>query len=424
MQVLMFGWEFPPFNKGGLGTACHGLSHGLIKHGTTINFVLPKIPSIPKSTNNISIINAESFSTNSNSKINFTPIKSLLLPYGGEKDYSNTYNELIILNNKTSTDTKESQDLYGKNLYQEVHRFAQKAYDIAKHTPHDIIHTHDWMTYPAGEIAKKASNQPLITHIHATEFDRTGDNPNQTIYDLERRGLETSDHIIAVSEYTKNKIIKNYGISPHKITVVHNAVHRFNNYLNKKTQPRLKNNDKIVLFLGRLTIQKGPDYFIKMAAKVLEKFKKVKFVISGSGDMMEYIIHETAKLGIAQYFLFTGFIRGSDIDRVYQSADLYVMPSVSEPFGITPLEAIKNGTPVLISKQSGVSEVIKNALKVDFWDIDEMANKVLSILHYQPLNATLIKNSQTELSHLSWKKQAHKIKKVYLSAINKQKSQK
>jgi glycosyltransferase involved in cell wall biosynthesis len=423
MKVLMFGWEFPPFNHGGLGTACQGITRGLIQHGTEIYFVLPKIPRNINISTAVKIVNADQFTVSPEMKkhLKIIPINSSLLPYqtcmGYEKYLTEISKQYQLSSISSSSD--HNCNLYGQNLYDEVHRYAAKAYNIAKHHPHDLIHAHDWMTYPAAEIAKKTSGKQVIAHIHATEFDRTGDHPNQEIYDLERHGLEIADHIICVSEYTKKKIIQNYGIPEDKIEVVHNAVDQFDGYLTSRPKPKLQKKDKIVLFLGRMTMQKGPDYFVEMAAKVLQKMPRVKFVMAGSGDMMEYVINRSAQLGIAKNILFTGFLRGVDIDRVYQSADLYVMPSVSEPFGITPLEAIKHGTPVLISKQSGVSEILVNALKVDFWDVDEMANKVLATLHYYPLQKTLIRTARDELKRMSWEKQAGKIKKVYEKVLKR-----
>ena len=299
----------------------------------------------------------------------------------------------------------------------EVSRYAFEAGQHAKEVQHEIIHSHDWLTVQAGVEAQKISGKPHLLHIHATEFDRSGENPNQVIYDLERQGMEKSDHIIAVSEYTKQIIIKHYGIEEDKIDVVHNAVkpnlsvYQKNHHINKT--------DAVVLFLGRMTMQKGPDYFLKMAQKVLAHRKRVKFVMAGDGDMMQKMVHLATHLRIERNVLFTGFLKGAEIDRAYRSADLYVMPSVSEPFGITPLEAIMHGAPVLISKQSGVSEVIKNALRVDFWDTEEMASKVLAVLDYQPLQKTLQEQAKKEMKKLHWHGQAGKIVKVYDKLIKK-----
>jgi len=266
------------------------------------------------------------------------------------------------------------------------------------------------MTFRAGIKAKEVSGKPLIVHVHATDFDRTGGNPNQAVYDIEKEGMRAADKIIAVSNYTKDMIIKHYGISPNKVEVVHNAVEQ---EVNIRKDSKIEHQDKIVLFLGRLTLQKGPDYFIEAAHRVLQILPNTKFIIAGSGEMYRRMVDRAAELGMGKNMLFTGHLTGEDIDRAYQMADLYVMPSVSEPFGITPLESLKNNTPVLISKQSGVSEVLKNALKVDFWDIDEMTNKIVSVLSYSPLKKSLIENGQRELEKITWDNAADKCINIY-----------
>lgn len=414
MKILMFGWEFPPFSYGGLGTACQGIVEGLGHHDVHLTLVLPRAKSIKSK--NLHIVQVDELLRNA--KLNqkdFAKIISMdsnLTPYITPDTYlsqldkgsPNAHNGKNNCNNPTNMP-------YGHNLFEEINRYANKAFIIGKKHHHHLIHAHDWLTMPAGMMAKRASEKPLISHIHATEFDRTGDNPNQQVYDVERKGMEASDHIIAVSEFTKQKIIKHYGISPDKISVVHNAVIKEKEY--SKLNPNIKKPDHIVLFLGRITLQKGPEYFLHMAKRVLEYEPKTKFVMAGGGDMMHYTIKLAASLGIAKNVLFAGYLSGSEIDRTYAHADLYVMPSVSEPFGITPLEAIRNGTPVLISKQSGVSEVIKNALCVDFWDTEEMANKVIAVLRHKSLKKVLIKESRSELDRISWKKQAARIYDIY-----------
>jgi glycosyltransferase involved in cell wall biosynthesis len=304
--------------------------------------------------------------------------------------------------------------IYGKDIMEEVYRYAAKAAVHAKHVPHDIIHTHDWLTAEAGIQAQKISDRPFVMHVHATEFDRSGDNPNQAVYDLERRGMEHANRVIAVSEFTKKLLNKHYGIPEWKIEVVHNAVRP--NFSTYHKSHHINPSDKVVLFLGRMTMQKGPDYFLRMARKVLDHMKRAKFIMAGDGDMMNQVINMAIDLDIDKNVLFSGFLKGDEVARAYAEADLYVMPSVSEPFGIAPLEAIRQGTPVLISKQSGISEVIKNALRVDFWDIDEMANKVIAALEMPALHQTLREHSAKELEKMSWHKQAGKITEVYEKA--------
>jgi glycosyltransferase involved in cell wall biosynthesis len=378
MRVLMFGWEFPPNNQGGLGTACEGLVKGLTHQDIDVTLVLPQAQESHIS--RLKIVSP-----------NFKKIKvnSLLQAYQTESSYDQRYE-------------KSNRSLYGRNLFSEVIRYAQAAEQIAREEEFDVIHAHDWLTYKAGVAAKKVSGKPLVVHMHATEFDRTGGNgTNQFVYDIEKEGMEQADLVLPVSNFTKDKVIKHYGIDPAKIYVVHNAVefnhHRFHHeLLDKKGQ--------MVLFLGRVTLQKGPDYFIETAKKVLQHKKDVTFVIAGTGDMKERLIRQVAAWGLGDKILFAGFLRGKEIDRMYQMADVYVMPSVSEPFGITPLEAMRNDVPVIISKQSGVSEVISHCLKVDFWDIDETVNKILGVLEYRELSNCLKQNGTEEVYRFGEKK--------------------
>ena len=304
--------------------------------------------------------------------------------------------------------------MYGASLFEEVYKYSEVAKDIALSEDFDIIHCHDWMTFQAGINAKKIKNKPLVVHVHSTEFDRTGGNGvNQHVYDIERYGMEYADFVIAVSNFTKNKIIKHYGINPEKIGVVHNAIE-----LKDDAVFEIKKYEKVVLFLGRITLQKGPDYFLYAAKKVLDYDPDVKFIIVGSGDMERFIIEKAAELGISKNVLFAGFLQGNEVSKAYKMADLYVMPSVSEPFGITALESIRNGTPVLMSKQSGVSEVIKHCLKADFWDVDDIANKILAALHYKALHQTLKEHGSLEIKKFNWDEPAKKCINIYNKLIN------
>jgi glycosyltransferase involved in cell wall biosynthesis len=298
-------------------------------------------------------------------------------------------------------------------MYGEVQRYAELAVRLAANEEFDIIHAHDWMTYPAGVAVARASGKPLIVHVHSTEFDRSGEHVNQVIYDIERMGMHNADKVIAVSYLTRSIIINRYGISGDKVEVVYNGVERNGGSNWPIGDTTIKKDEKIVLFLGRITMQKGPDYFLRAAKKVLEKIDNVRFVMVGSGDLMHRAVEMAAELGIGSKVLFTGFLRGEDVHKIYKMADLYVMPSVSEPFGIAPLEALDNDVPVIISKQSGVSEVLKHALKVDFWDVDEIANKIIAVLKYPPLGITLRSHGNYEVRKLRWKDSATRCAKIY-----------
>jgi len=396
MRVLMFGWEFPPFHSGGLGVACEGLAKALALQGVQVIFVLPK--KLDYSYPFCKIIFASE-------NLEIKAVNSLLKPYLT----SSTYKELA--------DKIGLKNFYASDLFREVLDYGHNAQRIAKKESFDIIHAHDWLSFPAGIAAKKISKKPLVVHVHATEFDRTGSNPNPVVFAIEKIGMEQADIVVAVSQFTKNKIVENYGIDEAKIKVVHNAIDQnfFNQELKSPNEllDLKKAGKKIVLFVGRITLQKGPDYFLKAAAMVLQFNPNVIFIVAGSGDMARQIIEQAAGAGIADNFLFAGFLTGDDLKKAYQAADLFVMPSVSEPFGLTALESVALGTPVLLSKQSGVSEVIKNCLKVDFWDIDEMTNKILACLNYPVLNATLQEESQKELNRISWETSAKKCLNIY-----------
>ena len=418
MKAFMLGWEFPPYISGGLGTACYGLTKAMSKLGTEILFVLPKVGR-PGQSSHIKILGAEGYVKTEElsdfQNIRFKAIISPLRPYVPSQ--ADEASENRRKNNYTHTwysDYSEQSQLYSHDLYAQVCRFAGKAAEIASIEDFDVIHAHDWMTYPAGVEVAHLSGRPLVVHVHSTEFDRSGEHVNQTIYDIERQGMHEADKIIAVSNYTKNIIVNRYGISPEKVEVVYNGVEN-NNDTSVQVLP--DKSDRIVLFLGRITMQKGPEYFIAAAKKVLEKIKNVKFVMAGDGDMTHRMIEYAAWLGIGHKVFFTRFLRGADVDRAYQMADLYVMPSVSEPFGIAPLEAIRHGVPVLISKQSGIAETLKNALKVDFWDINQMANKMAAVLKHSPLSRALRENGSIEIRKFRWEDAAARVNKIYMEML-------
>ena len=304
---------------------------------------------------------------------------------------------------------------YEGDMVANAERYARLVVAISRGERFDVIHAHDWMTFPAGLALAQVTGKPLVIHVHSTEFDRSGENINQRMYDIERRGMHGATRVVCVSNLTQSICVRRYGVDISKTEVVYNGIE------NEEYQPhegdRIESNDRIVLFLGRITMQKGPEYFIRAAKRVLEKVPNVKFVVAGSGDMTTRMIEEAAHYGIGHRVLFTGFVRGKQVDEVFRMADCYVMPSVSEPFGIAPLEAMRNDVPVIISKQSGVSEVLTHALKVDFWDIDEMANKIVAVLKHPPLGATLREHGAFELRKLTWDGAAGKCVQAYGRAI-------
>ena len=424
MRILMFGWEFPPHISGGLGTACFGITKALTGHGHEVIFVLPRLKS-KGSASHVKFISASEVSVPNQTfldddflhRLDSRVIHSPLRPYLNENQYKALIKKQDITDSTKKTGKNNRligiSEHYGPNLMAEVMRYGRAAGEIARRQTFDVIHAHDWITIFAGIHTKKISGKPLILHVHALEFDRSGERINMDIYDIERLGMSYADHIIAVSHYTKNMIIKRYGIHPDKITVVHNAVSRAEAGAAYKIE---KNKDKkIVLFLGRVTFQKGPDYFVKAAAKVLKEIPEVTFVMAGAGDMTPQMVELAAELGIGKNFHFTGFLRGTEVERIFTMSDLYVMPSVSEPFGISPLEAMVYDVPVILSRQSGVSEILRHVLKIDFWDVKEMANKIIAILKYPTLSAELVEGSREEVKNIRWENAAEKIVNIYRS---------
>ena len=424
MRVFMLGWEFPPFISGGLGTACYGLTKALDQLGVQITFVLPTVVQSRYATH-VKLVSPGAqprrtpFKVHSLRNVAFRTITSPLQPYLTADDYQRRIEQSLSQIRAAHGQTGKFVGTldYSGDMYGEVQRYAELAVRLAAEEQFDVIHAHDWMTFPAGAAVARASGKPLIVHIHSTEFDRSGEHVNQMIYDVERMGMHVADKVIAVSYLTRNIIISRYGVSGDKVEVVYNGVERNGGSSWPVDDTTIKKDEKVVLFLGRITMQKGPDYFLRAAKKVLDKMDNVKFVMAGSGDLMHRAVEMAAELGIGSKVLFTGFLRGEDVQKIYKMADLYVMPSVSEPFGIAPLEALDNDVPVIISKQSGVSEVITHALKVDFWDVDEIANKIIAVLKYPPLGITLRSHGNCEVRKLRWKDSASRCAKIYEDAL-------
>ncbi len=471
MKVFMLGWEFPPYISGGLGTACYGLTKGLDEVGVEVTFVLPTaVPVGPSTTTaHVSVRSpatqagkappavppppSGSLGTTEMEHVRFRTVPAALQAYATPESYRVVRESQVIkttgavhpgsgqtpaappeiagsstaapapppappapgAGGQSFVNMGPGAD-YAGDLMEQVRRYARLATEVSLDEPFDVVHAHDWMTYPAGLSVAAVTNRPLVIHVHSTEFDRSGERVNQQVYDIERAGMHGADRVICVSHFTRNIVINRYGVEPEKVSVVYNAVEINDRAAEAATTP-IRRGERIVLFLGRITMQKGPEYFLAAAKKVLEKYPNVRFVMAGSGDMIRSTIEMAAQMGIGQKVTFTGFLRGADVDRIFQMADLYVMPSVSEPFGIAPLEAMSHNVPVLISKQSGVSEVIQHALKVDFWDIDEMANKILAVLRHPPLQRTLREHGSFELRKLSWRDSAVRCKEVYEAAV-------
>ena len=431
----MFGWEFPPHIAGGLGTACYGMTRGLARNDVEVIFVMPKA-SGDEDERFVKVVNASDVEARyCDSKIegaddimrksSFIHIDSNMVPYISPEEFE-TYREGYERTGKkfwekegdSWTQRYTFSGKYGANLMEEVARYAVVAAEVARQLEgqFDVIHAHDWLTYFAGIAAKRVSGKPLVVHMHATSFDRSSsDNIDTRVYAIERAGMAAADRVIAVSNLTRNIVIEKYDIPAEKVVTVHNAV-RFAEKENEL--PERGVDDKIITFLGRITFQKGPDYFVEAAAKVLKRVPNVRFVMAGSGDMMNHVIRRVARLGIADRFHFTGFLKGDDVHKMFQLSDVYIMPSVSEPFGISPLEAMRANVPSIISKQSGVAEVLDYAVKVDYWDVDAMADAIYGFVKYPALAKMFAEKGLEEVTGLKWNNAAAKIKTVYEDAIN------
>ncbi|MEQ9460578.1 MAG: glycosyltransferase family 4 protein [Phycisphaeraceae bacterium] len=454
MRVLMLGWEFPPYITGGLGTACYGLTRALSRQNHEITFVLPKTVD-DEYTEHVRLLTPQNrkaaqgdrapesvASTFTSPKVEQNPAPELEhvtfkavpsrinSPYPqGHQFYDGPREGVGFLhpaatppptNPDGTPDPQAQQKLaaaatYHGDIVAEAHRYADLCLDLAAQGDFDVIHAHDWLTFLAAQAIAAKTGKPMIAHVHSTEFDRSGDNIHQGIYDLERAGVHAASQVIAVSHLTKSILEHRYGVPASKIKVVYNGIDN-NGKPPEQPDPQrdaIQSNEKIVLFLGRVTMQKGPEYFVRAAKRVLDVMDGVRFVVAGTGDKVRDLIELSAELGIGHRCLFTGFLRGPEVDKIFQMASVYVMPSVSEPFGIATLEAISHDVPVIISKTSGVSEVLTHVLKVDFWDTDEMANKIIAVLKHPPLATTLRHHATIEVRQLTWDGAAQKCASLY-----------
>jgi len=388
MRTLMLAWEFPPMKSGGLGVVCYHLTKELGELGVDIIYLLPKIPE------NLRHEFEKLISANyPRNKVKFYELDIKLYPYLRLED-----SELKVYFSYTS---------------ENLEKYKRLACKIAELEHFDVIHCHDWMTFPAGVELKYKFGKPLVLHVHSTSYDRCGGNLNRELldYKIEKYGFAHADKIIAVSRRIKNIIVNFYDVPPEKVEVVYNAA-ILRERIRELHLEKLKRY-KIVLFLGRLTLHKGPDWFLRAAHKVLQFEPNVLFIVGGSGEMMPQLIKLSADLGIGDKVIFTGALSDREVDALYELADVYVMPSLSEPFGITPLEALYHDKPVIISKQAGVSEVLRNVFQVDFWDVDEMVNKIVALLRYPKLAEELVRVGKEEASYLSWRKSAEQVLEVY-----------
>jgi glycosyltransferase involved in cell wall biosynthesis len=403
MKVLTFGWDFPPSRNGGLGVACYGLTRELCTEGIEVIFVLPKKQE--------TIGTPKFIFAGQEHRTTVIEVNSAIQPY-----HSGSSLVTSVIGH-----TVEGAPIFTtRSMLDEVKLFALQSASIAKREQFDIIHAHDWTSYLAGVAAKRVSGKPLILHVHATSFDQAAsNNVDPSIFRIEQDAFNEADNIVAVSEYTRRIIIEKHRIAPEKVVVVHNGCDTFIPPVYEPSLKELKaQGKKIVLYHGRITIQKGVDYFVRAARRVVDVDPNIIFVISGWGDMQNQIIRMVGEMGLSGHVIFAGALWEEERDRMYQTADLVVMPSVSEPFGLVPLEALQHGTPSLISRQSGVAEVLTHVLKVDFWDVDGMANQILATMRYDVLRNQLATHGRIEINRLNWREAAKKIVTLYKNLVN------
>jgi len=427
MRVLMFGWEFPPHISGGLGTASYGLTKGMATlDDLEVIFVVPKVwgdedQSVVRliGANKTPVAYKQIFYKGARHPVEKIEISSRIVPYTDPENFwkvvkssVDSHKLYVQTNNKGMVDFSGRYDC---NLMDEISKYSIVAAVIAEENEFDVIHAHDWLAYPAGIAAKEVSGKPLVIHVHATDFDRSGGNVNPDVYRIEKSGMDAASKIITVSNLTRDIVINKYNISPDKVETVYNAVEPVE--ISDDVFIKKGFDEKVVTFLGRITLQKGPEYFIEAAYKVLKVMHNVRFVMAGSGDMMERMMRRAASLKITDRFHFTGFLWGRDVFTLLSMSDVYIMPSVSEPFGISPLEAMQSNVPVIISKQSGVAEILTHAVKTDFWDIDAMADAIYGILNYPALASMFIKNGKEEVIRLKWDNSARHVRDIYERVI-------
>jgi glycosyltransferase involved in cell wall biosynthesis len=427
MRVLMFGWEFPPHISGGLGTASYGLTKGMATlDDLDVIFVVPKVWGDEDKTvfrlvgaNKVPMVTRQVYHKGHRQAFEKIEVSSKIVPYTDPEDFwKMTRSEVSGYRLYVQTDAQGMVDFSGRydgNLMEEINKYAIIASVIAEENEFDIIHAHDWLAYPAGIAAMQVSGKPLVIHVHATDFDRSGGSVNPDVYKIEKSGMDAASKIITVSNLTRDIVINKYHVSPDKVETVYNAVEPVK--ISERLMLKKGFDEKVVTFLGRITLQKGPEYFIEAAYKVLQVMDNVRFVMAGSGDMMERMMRRAAALKITDRFHFTGFLKGADVFALLDMSDVYIMPSVSEPFGISPLEAMQSNVPVIISKQSGVAEILTHAVKTDFWDIDAMADSIYGILNYPALANMFIKKGKEEVIRFKWDNSARHVADIYRRVI-------
>ena len=437
-KVLMLGWEFPPFVEGGLAGATFGLVNALRRHAD-ITLILPKYKPT-KIWENVKVIGLDHahvlvergilgyrssayYKNFIDNKLNIFEKLAGPYPDSSTKRIRKESNPISIVSDIVTSDETilnnlkwlSSKDVYGDGIWGQLEVYKTASTIIAQKLDFDVIHAHDWVTFLTGVQIKIMTGKPLVIHVHSLETDRINEHVRNEIYDIEKYAMQHADKIFPVSEYTKSKIIELYQIDESKIAAIHNGITVYED--SKRWFHPL--NRQIVAYVGRITSQKGTTILMETAAKVIQRNRQTLFVIAGKGDQLSNIMMEAAKRKISSNIVFTGFIKEHEVDKLLATADVYFMPSVSEPFGLSALEAVRAGTPCVISKQSGVSEVLPDSHIADFWDVDKFADLISSILEKKVNGQEFaIKESKKKLKNISWELAANKILEHYKTILN------
>lgn len=418
-SVFMIGWEYPPHNSGGLGVACEGLTQALSQQETKVHFSLPY-----KSDHSVSHMDLH-YCVHPNWKVgdpndpNYVLTEPPFFAYTAEFCLPVEQHLLTEENTGYSFDLGKLRKLSKSQLGTKVTEYAQAvgSIGIKKADDFEVIHAHDWMSFPAGQELKQKTGKPLITHVHSTEYDRSGlNNGNQYIEAIEYAGMHQADHVIAVSHYTKKLLEQRYGVDPKKISVVHNGIADLA-YPPDPGKHHFAPKRPVIVFMGRLTIQKGVSYFLDLAHAVLQRIPDALFVVAGQGDMYQELLIRTAHNGLSASVVFSGFVRDEQQRKLLDRADVFVMPSISEPFGLVALEAAQRHTPVIVSKNSGVGEVLPSAISLDFWDVNKMAEAIDELVSHEDISQSQVNGQLHDLKKQTWISSAKRVKQVYKKAF-------
>jgi glycosyltransferase involved in cell wall biosynthesis len=407
IKVLELGWEFPPYLTGGLGPACYGISKAL-SHEVDLTII------IPRSDEKFSMDNVDIIGLNQFYFYDETATLKFISKFG---DHHEEVFELSFVNKKVSAaecrDLLMDEDSYGPDIMRKVEVYTEMVEQLSSHLNFDVVHAHDWLTFQAAMRLKYRTAKPLLVHVHSLETDRTNPQARNQVYDIEHNAMELADRVLPVSYFTKRCIVDYYGINADKIFPVHNGIEPVRKFRRGKTHE-----EKWVLFFGRITRQKGPDYLWETAVKLSKHMDDIRFYIAGSGDILPRLKNKVEESGISDKVVFTGHLKKDQLHELLSQSDVYFMPSLSEPFGLSAVEAAQFDIPCVITKQSGVSEMLLNALCADCWDTDSLANYIYGLLHYQGLHDTVVENTRKDLVPITWENSTKEVMRSYKAVLD------